>query len=89
MFSQAPQAALEEARHGDLGPAEINGNLADLPEINGAPATFFRGRLVDLPDGQCTLYEEDIAYRDGNLYKPGPRHRLWMRDTEWKYEKRF
>lgn len=69
--------------------AAMNGNLADLPEINGAPATFFRGRLVDLPDGQCTLYEEDIAYRDGDLYKPGPRHRLWMRDTEWKYEKRF
>lgn len=53
------------------------------------PVTYFRGRLVDLPDGRCVLYEEDEAYGHGNLSRPGPRHRLWILASGWKYENEY
>ncbi|MCP4746163.1 MAG: NUDIX hydrolase [Desulfobacteraceae bacterium] len=37
-------------------------------------------------DGVCAVYKEDVAYTTGKLYQPGPRHRLWMRDSGWHYE---
>jgi 8-oxo-dGTP pyrophosphatase MutT (NUDIX family) len=69
--------------------AETNGNPVDPKQIRDTHTACFQGRIVDLPDGQCSLYQEDEAYQHGDLDKPGPRHRLWMRTTEWKYEKQF
>ena len=49
----------------------------------------YRPRLVTLSEGLCSLYEEDEAY-DGNGFRPGgSRHRLWMRNSGWVYEKKF
>ena len=32
-------------------------------------------------------YEEDVAYDSADLDVPGPRHRLWMLDSGWRYER--
>jgi 8-oxo-dGTP pyrophosphatase MutT (NUDIX family) len=38
--------------------------------------------------GAICVYNEDIAYDDlGRLDSPGARHRLYMRDTGWEYQK--
>ena len=62
-----------------------------MPPLNNPEAAphIFQGRLIDIPDGLCTLYQEDEAYQHGDLTQPGPRHRLWMRDSEWSYENRY
>lgn len=51
---------------------------------NGVP--YFRGRPIDLPYGRCVLYEGDVAYDRADLGRPGPRNRLWMQKSGWRYE---
>jgi 8-oxo-dGTP pyrophosphatase MutT (NUDIX family) len=37
-------------------------------------------------DGAVCVYRDDVAYDDrGRLDDPGPRHRLYLRDTGWEY----
>jgi hypothetical protein len=37
-------------------------------------------------DGAVCVYREDVAYDDrGRLEAPGPRHRLYLRDSAWEY----
>jgi 8-oxo-dGTP pyrophosphatase MutT (NUDIX family) len=37
-------------------------------------------------DGAVCVYREDVAYADrGRLDDPGPKHRLYLRDTGWEY----
>jgi hypothetical protein len=43
-------------------------------------------RLVELTDGRCAVHTDDVAYDDGDLNKPGSRHRLWMLESGWRYE---
>lgn len=51
-----------------------------------AVETFLpRIRLVER--GHCSLYPGDAAYDEGDVDRPGPRHRLWMLDSEWRYER--
>jgi 8-oxo-dGTP pyrophosphatase MutT (NUDIX family) len=69
--------------------AALNGRITDRQVLRSTPVTYFKGRLVDLPDGLCTLYEEDEAFRHGDLNRPGPRHRLLMHDMEWTYENQY
>jgi len=39
-------------------------------------------------DGAVCVYREDVAYEDlGMLDAPGPRHRLYLRETAWTYER--
>ena len=33
------------------------------------------------------LYRDDVAYETGAVDQPGPRHRLWMLDSGWRYER--
>jgi hypothetical protein len=35
----------------------------------------------------CFLYGGDAAYEQGRIDAPGPRHRLWVRDSGWHYER--
>ena len=36
--------------------------------------------------GAICVYNEDVAYDDlGRIDDPGPRHRLYLRDTAWEY----
>ncbi len=44
-------------------------------------------KLVEVPGGFCSLYQGDAAYRNNDVDKPGPRHRLWILEKKWQYEK--
>jgi len=57
-----------------------------LNEFASAPPIQYVPRLVALPDGACSVYQDDAAYDGGDLELPGPRHRLWMRSSGWMYE---
>ncbi len=50
-----------------------------------APPIHFKPRYVPLPDGACTLYQDDVAYETGDLTIRGQLHRLLMLDSGWRY----
>lgn len=50
------------------------------------PETFFP-RFVAVPGGACTLYAEDAGYAASMVECSGPRHRLWMLSSGWRYER--
>lgn len=47
----------------------------------------YEPQLFEAPGGACTLYAGDVAYGTGDLEQPGPRHRLWIGDAGWRYER--
>lgn len=51
------------------------------------PLEPFTPRLHLVPDGACSLYPGDAAYETGDVDLPGPRHRLWMTESGWRYER--
>jgi 8-oxo-dGTP pyrophosphatase MutT (NUDIX family) len=51
----------------------------------GAP--LFEPRLMPVEGGAVTLYAGDAGYPDLELERPGPRHRLWMVESGWRYER--
>jgi len=93
-----PDAALTAQRAGELElPPATFVTLLDLREfaavdealaaLAARPALTFLPRTLTLADGTCSLYQEDAGYADGELTRPGPRHRLWMRAGNWQYER--
>jgi len=67
----------------------------DVPSVFNAVRQWtderLLGRLCDVTGGGVALYEQDIAYHDSGraLGRSGPRHRLWMVDDGWRYERDF
>ena len=67
----------------------------DVPSVFDAvrewPDERLLGRLCDVTGGRVVVYPQDIAYHDDgrSLERPGPRHRLWMLDSGWRYERDF
>jgi len=61
-------------------PEALSHFAAKEPEI-------FIPRYTKVPGGSCSIYEDDVGYPDVNVDRPGQRHRLWMTDSGWKYEK--
>jgi 8-oxo-dGTP pyrophosphatase MutT (NUDIX family) len=53
---------------------------ARVPEV-------FQPRPRQVDGGMCSLYRGDVAYAEGDIDQPGPRHRLWMLDRGWSYER--
>jgi len=49
------------------------------------PVETFEPRLHPIEGGAVTLYAGDVGYADGELERPGPRHRLVMREDGWAY----
>ncbi len=47
----------------------------------------FTPRNHKVPGGVCSLYAEDAGYADGDVNRPSRRHRLWMLDRGWWYER--
>lgn len=93
-----PAAALLEQRAGSIElPPPTFVTLTQLRphrDMAAALAAVARGqceaflpRLHVIPDGACTLYEGDAGYASGDLDQPGPRHRLWIREAGWRYER--
>jgi len=48
---------------------------------------IFLPKLMEVPGGFCSLYQGDSAYNNNDIDKPGPRHRLWILEKKWIYEK--
>jgi hypothetical protein len=53
---------------------------------SGSPEHFFTEPL-EVEGGTVALWHGDAAYGGGDLHGPGPRHRLWMVDGGWHYER--
>lgn len=49
----------------------------------------YRPRLESMPGGICSLYEEDEDYDNDKDRNKGIRHRLWMKEAGWVYERNF
>ena len=51
------------------------------------PPCIFNPRVRTFGASRCFFYEGDAAYRDGDIDRPGPRHRLWAHAHGWRYER--
>lgn len=51
------------------------------------PLEPFVPRLHLVAEGACSVYPGDSAYDSGDIHLPGPRHRLWMTESGWRYER--
>ena len=58
-----------------------------LAAMSSQPPEWFATRFAGVPGGAVALYHGDSGYEDENPDRPGPRHRLWMLDTGWRYER--
>ena len=45
------------------------------------------GGPVAVDGGVCSLYPGDAGYAEARLEAPGPRHRAWLVDPRWRYER--
>lgn len=61
---------------------------AALAALAARPVETYAPRLCAGTAGPCTVYAADAAYEDGDADRPGPRHRLWLLDSGWVYERR-
>ena len=59
-----------------------------LTAVSRGPIEEFVPRICTVPDGACSLYAGDAAYDTGAVDAPGPRHRLWILESGWRYERR-
>ncbi len=94
----SPAAALAQHTTGELVlPAPTFVTLLGLREVASLHAltaqTYaiqrFEPRLVPFEGGRCTLYQEDAGYASGDFHAVGPRHRLLMQGTDWRYVREF
>jgi 8-oxo-dGTP pyrophosphatase MutT (NUDIX family) len=60
---------------------------AALAALARDDAEVFEPRLFPLAGGAVTLYAGDAGYADAELERPGRRHRLWMLEDGWRYER--
>jgi 8-oxo-dGTP pyrophosphatase MutT (NUDIX family) len=94
-----PRAALAAQRAGEieLPPptfvtitqiAAHGSAAAALGAFARGPVETFEPKLFPIAGGALTLYAGDAGYSDDELERPGPRHRLWMLEDGWRYERR-
>lgn len=93
----APHAALCDHRRGGLRlfpptwvtlhhlTAFKSGRDAMDAAAAGAPF-HYAPKVVQEGATTCFLYAGDAAYTDLRLDAPGPRHRLWVQGSDWRYE---
>jgi 8-oxo-dGTP pyrophosphatase MutT (NUDIX family) len=95
-----PADALARQRAGEIKLAAptfaLTTRLAGFADVDSAMAAVagwteerLLGRLIDVDNGVVALYHQDAAYADGRLDRDGPRHRLWMVRSGWRYERAF
>jgi 8-oxo-dGTP pyrophosphatase MutT (NUDIX family) len=61
--------------------------MAALSHFSQNQAEIFVPRYKPVPGGLCSLYEEDDGYPTVDIDNQGRRHRLWMIESGWRYEK--
>lgn len=94
----SPRAALDAQRAGEIElppPTFVtitflaeHGCAADALSVLGrGPMQTFEPRLHPIAGGAVTLYAGDVGYDDGDLERAGTRHRLWILEDGWRYER--
>jgi 8-oxo-dGTP pyrophosphatase MutT (NUDIX family) len=58
-----------------------------LAEAAATELEHFTTKAVLTDDGVVVLWHGDAGYEHGEAAREGPRHRLWMVDTGWRYER--
>ncbi|MFN0028142.1 MAG: NUDIX hydrolase [Acidimicrobiales bacterium] len=59
-----------------------------LDAVAAGQPDHFVTRMVEHPDGRrVLLWDGDSGHLSGELDTPGPRHRLWLEDPDWRYER--
>src|SRR5262245_59505857 len=69
---------------------ELAGFGAVAPALVAARARTperFTTRIAKADGGVVALWHGDAGYEAGEAARPGPRHRLWMLDAGWRYER--
>jgi len=93
-----PSAALEKREKGEIVlPPPTFVTLTILLEYNSVESVMsdfsdkepllFLPKLIEVSGGFCSLYQGDAAYQSKDIDEPGPRHRLWILEKKWLYEK--
>lgn len=93
-----PAAALEQHRLGqiDLLPPtwmtlhQLSGysNLADAEAgIGSAEATHYVSHIARAGGSTVILWDGDAGYATRDSQAPGPRHRLYLETSGWRYER--
>ncbi len=70
--------------HGLLGFSNVQAALVGAAE---SPVEVFSSRIRVAEGGAYSLYAGDVAYEGGELTEPGLRHRLFMSESGWHYER--
>jgi 8-oxo-dGTP pyrophosphatase MutT (NUDIX family) len=60
---------------------------AAIEALGRRPPLTIRPRVCSSADGGCILYPGDAGYQDGDVERPGPRHRLRVLPDGWRYER--
>jgi 8-oxo-dGTP pyrophosphatase MutT (NUDIX family) len=61
--------------------------IAALEAFAGRPVQPFTPRPKPVKNGICSLYEGDAGWEASDPDRPGARHRLWMLESGWRYER--
>jgi 8-oxo-dGTP pyrophosphatase MutT (NUDIX family) len=69
----------------DLSRFESTEHVLHYAHANEAPC--FYPRIVLVGGQTCSLYHGDAGYEAQQPEAPGARHRLWMTDRPWRYER--
>jgi 8-oxo-dGTP pyrophosphatase MutT (NUDIX family) len=96
----APAAAVDEQRAGRLAlPPPTFVTLTQLARFTDVASALAHSaeagpeeyvpRPRRIEGGFCSLYQQDAAYEGGPLDAPGPRHRLWVVEGGFRYDRAF
>jgi len=94
----SPHGALEAQRAGEIElPAPTFVSLLGLQDFDSVAAvmTAYTTRSAEIyvprnqkvPGGRLSLYHGDAGYENEDADLSGARHRLWMVESGWKYER--
>lgn len=67
--------------------ARCSGVDAALDLARGREPERFATRLSRIEGGVVAMWHGDAGYPEGVPERSGPRHRLWMLDAGWRYER--
>jgi len=60
---------------------------AALADARSREPETFTTRIGRVEGGMTAMWHGDAGYEDGDPSRPGARHRLWMMDNGWRYER--
>ena len=67
-----------------LNPSAVD---AAIEGTRRAETEHFTTKAAFTDEGVVVMWHGDAGYEDGDAARDGARHRLWMVDTGWRYER--